>query len=191
MYPLSQEVRCQQDRRRDRFCRVLDKPFIASWGPHFGKSGLSWEDPDRARSSSASAISAASSARTGRSAIAAKGTEITLEKLTGIMIDLQAMGCYNINLVTPTHQMPMILRSLMIARGKGLELPIVYNCGGYDHSTSYGSSTGHRHLHARFQVFRSPGCPQALEGERLPQAARPPSGRCTARWAIWSWMSTV
>jgi putative pyruvate formate lyase activating enzyme len=48
------------------------------------------------------------------------------------MEDLQGMGCHNINLVTPTHQMPMILRSLSLAVERGLTLPIVYNCGGYE-----------------------------------------------------------
>jgi putative pyruvate formate lyase activating enzyme len=49
-----------------------------------------------------------------------------------MMIALQNYGCHNINLVTPTHQVPMILRSLEIARDKGLNVPIVYNCGGYE-----------------------------------------------------------
>jgi len=48
------------------------------------------------------------------------------------MLALQGQGCHNINLVTPTHQVPMILRSLEIARDRGLKVPIVYNCGGYE-----------------------------------------------------------
>ena len=47
-------------------------------------------------------------------------------------LSLQNEGCHNINFVTPTHQMPMLLRSLLIASEKGLRLPIVYNCGGYE-----------------------------------------------------------
>jgi putative pyruvate formate lyase activating enzyme len=61
-----------------------------------------------------------------------EGTEITFEKLADIMLSLQKEGCHNINFVTPTHQMPMILKSLLIASEKGLKLPIVYNCGGYE-----------------------------------------------------------
>ena len=48
------------------------------------------------------------------------------------MLELQGIGCHNINLVTPTHQIPMILRSIETAKGKGLSIPIVYNCGGYE-----------------------------------------------------------
>jgi len=48
------------------------------------------------------------------------------------MLYLQNSGCHNINLVTPTHQIPQILKSLYIAREKGLKIPIVYNSGGYE-----------------------------------------------------------
>lgn len=57
---------------------------------------------------------------------------MSFEALANAMLDLQGMGCHNINLVTPTHQMPMILRSLAIAAVNGLRIPIVYNCGGYE-----------------------------------------------------------
>jgi putative pyruvate formate lyase activating enzyme len=61
-----------------------------------------------------------------------EGSDMSFEKLAEVMLELQGRGCHNINLVTPTHQMPMILRSLLIASGKGLTIPIVYNCGGYE-----------------------------------------------------------
>lgn len=48
------------------------------------------------------------------------------------MLQLQQRGCHNINLVTPTHFTPQIVDALILAVEKGLELPIVYNCGGYE-----------------------------------------------------------
>jgi len=48
------------------------------------------------------------------------------------MIRLQDIGCHNINLVTPTHVIPQIVDALSIAIEKGLRIPIVYNCGGYE-----------------------------------------------------------
>ena len=48
------------------------------------------------------------------------------------MIQLQQRDCHNINLVTPSHVFPQIIRSIGIAAGQGLHIPIVYNCGGYD-----------------------------------------------------------
>ncbi len=61
-----------------------------------------------------------------------EGSEISFEQLADAMLELQDRGCHNVNLVTPTHQMPMILHSLLIAAAQGLSLPIVYNCGGYE-----------------------------------------------------------
>jgi putative pyruvate formate lyase activating enzyme len=48
------------------------------------------------------------------------------------MLDLQAMKCHNINLVSPTHYLPQILDAIHIAKNKGLNIPIVYNTGGYE-----------------------------------------------------------
>jgi putative pyruvate formate lyase activating enzyme len=42
------------------------------------------------------------------------------------------MGCHNINFVTPTHYAPPIVASLPEAIERGLRLPIVYNCSGYE-----------------------------------------------------------
>jgi putative pyruvate formate lyase activating enzyme len=61
-----------------------------------------------------------------------EGREMTVERLAEVMLELQGTGCHNINLVTPTHQMPMILHALSIAAQQGLAIPIVYNCGGYE-----------------------------------------------------------
>ena len=61
-----------------------------------------------------------------------RGSSVSSDELAGMMIDLQQRGCHNINLVTPTHQVPQILDALVLAAQKGLALPLVYNCGGYE-----------------------------------------------------------
>ena len=48
------------------------------------------------------------------------------------MLHLQELGCHNVNLVTATHVLPWVLRSIREASGKGLFIPIVYNCSGYE-----------------------------------------------------------
>ena len=48
------------------------------------------------------------------------------------MLRLQNMECHNINLVTPTHFTPQLVKAISIAADKGLHLPIVWNCGGYE-----------------------------------------------------------
>jgi len=60
------------------------------------------------------------------------GENVSADDLAKIMIHLQRMGCHNINLVTPTHFVPQILEALIIARARGLNVPLVYNCGGYE-----------------------------------------------------------
>ncbi len=52
--------------------------------------------------------------------------------LAAIMLRLQALGCHNINLVSPSHVAPQILAALLLAAQAGLRLPLVYNTGGYD-----------------------------------------------------------
>jgi len=48
------------------------------------------------------------------------------------MIKLQGDGCHNIEFVTPTPQLPGIMTALFLARNRGLYLPVIYNCGGYE-----------------------------------------------------------
>ena len=125
---------CRVDRTADQkgFCKTGDKPFVSSWGPHFGE-----ERPLVGRFGSGTIFF--SSCNLGclfcqnySISHLGEGVEISFEKLAEIMLTLQQGGCHNINFVTPTHQMPMILRSVQIASEKGLNIPIVYNCGGYE-----------------------------------------------------------
>lgn len=61
-----------------------------------------------------------------------EGKEVTKEEFAGYMIYLQRLGCHNINFVTPTHYTPQIISALPKAIEMGLELPLVWNCGGYE-----------------------------------------------------------
>ena len=60
------------------------------------------------------------------------GRLVSHEDLARMMIELQRRGCHNINLVTPTHVNPHIIKALRIAVAAGLRLPLVYNTGAYD-----------------------------------------------------------
>jgi putative pyruvate formate lyase activating enzyme len=60
------------------------------------------------------------------------GEMMTEEQLAESMLWLSRIGCHNINLVTPTHYTPHLVKSIAIAARKGLRLPIVYNCSGYE-----------------------------------------------------------
>ena len=61
-----------------------------------------------------------------------QGREVEPEELAVMMLELQERGCHNINLVSPSHVVPQILASVLIAAQAGLRLPLVYNTGGYD-----------------------------------------------------------
>lgn len=61
-----------------------------------------------------------------------QGREVEFEELAQFMLELQEMDCHNINLVTPTHILPQILKSLKIAISGGLRIPLVYNTSGYE-----------------------------------------------------------
>lgn len=60
------------------------------------------------------------------------GKEISIERLAEIFLELQEQGAHNINLVTPTHFTYQIIEAIQKARGKGLKIPTVYNCSGYE-----------------------------------------------------------
>ena len=60
------------------------------------------------------------------------GRYVSEEELAEIFLSLQAEGAHNINLVTPTHFSKWIKRSVLLAKERGLNIPIVYNCGGYE-----------------------------------------------------------
>ena len=114
------------------FCKVTDKPVVSSFGPHFG------EEPVLVGFGGSGTIFFAGCnlgcvfCQNYRISHLMEGEYITTEELADIMLYLQDRGCHNINLVTPTHQVTPIFEAVDIAKGKGLTVPIVYNCGGYE-----------------------------------------------------------
>jgi putative pyruvate formate lyase activating enzyme len=61
-----------------------------------------------------------------------EGREVSDDELAEIMLGLQAIGCHNINFVTPSHVVAQVLSAVEIAAERGLRLPLVWNSGGYD-----------------------------------------------------------
>lgn len=60
------------------------------------------------------------------------GINISVERLSELMLELQKKKASNINLVTPTHFVPSIIEAIKLARKKDLSIPIVYNTSGYE-----------------------------------------------------------
>lgn len=113
-------------------CRTDARCKVASWNLH------RWEEPAISGTRGSGAIffsGCTSRCRFCQSfpiSQLLQGIEVSLERLAGMMIELQQKGAHNINLVTPTHFMPHILAALPHAIQAGLRLPIVYNTGGYE-----------------------------------------------------------
>lgn len=61
-----------------------------------------------------------------------KGKEILVEELADIFLNLQKEGVHNINLVTPTIYALQIKEALILAKKKGLSIPVIYNSSGYE-----------------------------------------------------------
>jgi putative pyruvate formate lyase activating enzyme len=113
-------------------CNSTDEVIISSYGPHFG------EEPELVGLYGSGTIFFTNC---NLSCIYCQnydisqlgiGKRVSIEELSDIMISLQRRGCHNINFVTPTHFVPQIVQALIIAIEKGLEIPLVYNCGGYE-----------------------------------------------------------
>jgi putative pyruvate formate lyase activating enzyme len=63
---------------------------------------------------------------------AGAGSWVTVEHLSAMFLSLQRRGCHNLNIVTPTHFVAHLLQALVVAVEHGFDLPVVYNCGGYE-----------------------------------------------------------
>ena len=63
---------------------------------------------------------------------AQRTNEVSVERLAGMLLELQANGCHNIGFVSPTHYAPQMAKAVLLAARDGLRLPIVYNTNAYD-----------------------------------------------------------
>ncbi len=114
-------------------CRTGALARVASYGPHFGE-----ESPLVGTNGSGTIFLAGCNLgccfcqnfdiSQGDEA----GQDVNDRELGAIMLELQAMGCHNINLVTPSHVVPQILAALIPALEGGLDIPLVFNCSGYE-----------------------------------------------------------
>ncbi len=64
------------------------------------------------------------------------GVEATADEIAELMLELQDMGCHNINFVTPEHVAPQVVEAIAAAVPRGLRVPIVYNTSAYDSISS-------------------------------------------------------
>lgn len=114
------------------FCRTGRKAKVASYNAHFGE-----ESPLVGRNGSGTIFFSSCNLLCGFCqnydiSHRAEGVEVDAKQLAAMMTALAERGCHNINFVTPSHVVPQILEALVPAVEQGLNVPLVYNCGGYD-----------------------------------------------------------
>jgi len=113
-------------------CKTGSRARVASYGPHFGE-----EAPLVGRFGSGTIFFTYCNllcvfCQNYDISHDEAGEEVSPHELAQIMLGLQRGGCHNINFVTPTHVVPYILEALPFAIEQGLNIPLVYNSGGYD-----------------------------------------------------------
>jgi putative pyruvate formate lyase activating enzyme len=126
--------RCGVNRLKDEkgYCRSGKELSVSSYGPHFGE-----EDPLVGDNGSGTIFLTNCNllcvyCQNYDISHEGYGKYVSEEKVSDFIIDLQKRGCHNINFVTPTHFASQLLKSIDYAIPKGLQLPIVWNCGGYE-----------------------------------------------------------
>jgi len=126
--------RCKVNRLENEkgICKVGRLPMVSSYNPHFGE-----ESPLVGTQGSGTIFLTSCNlgcifCQNYDISHLGEGYEISIERFAKMMIELQNIGCHNINFVTPTHVVPQILEALPIAVEMGLKIPLVYNTGGYD-----------------------------------------------------------
>ena len=166
---------CKVDRRADvaGLCAIGRHAVVASYFPHFGE-----EDCLRGRRGSGTIFFSGCNLRcvfcqNHDISWAVRGETVTAERLAGMMLELQAMGCHNINWVTPEHVAPQILEALPLAFARGLELPIVYNTSAYDSLDSLRLMEGIVDVYMPdFKLWTSEAARRYLKRADYPDVAR-------------------
>ena len=101
------------------------------------------------------------------------GYEVEPAVLAQIMLELQAAGCHNINLVTPSHVVPQILEALPVAVEAGLRLPLVYNTSAYDSVRTLRLLDGVVDIYMPdFKIWEAAAAGRYLTAEDYPETAR-------------------
>ncbi|NUB91332.1 radical SAM protein [Haloterrigena sp. SYSU A558-1] len=125
---------CAVDRTdgQEGTCRVDDTAYVSTHFPHFGE-----EDCLKGRNGSGTIFLANCNMKcvfcqNFETSHEAAGDPATAEEIAEMALELESRGCHNVNFVSPTHHSPHLVEAVKIAKERGLDLPIVWNCGGYE-----------------------------------------------------------
>jgi putative pyruvate formate lyase activating enzyme len=114
------------------YCGIGAEPLVSSIGPHFGEESVLVGAGGSGTIFFAGCNLGCVFCQNYEISHHKDGCEMGITDLAGAMLNLQKLGCVNVNLVTPSHVSAACAAAIELARADGLKLPIVYNCGGYD-----------------------------------------------------------
>jgi len=125
---------CHKDRMKGElgYCRVSSDLMIARAALHM------WEEPCISGEQGSGTVFFSGCSlqcvycQNHQIACGEVGKIVSIERLSEIFLELQSKKAHNINLVTPTHYIPQIVKGIEMARTRGLTIPIVYNGSGYE-----------------------------------------------------------
>ena len=95
------------------------------------------------------------------------------QEIAAMMMELQSLGCHNINFVTPEHVVPQVIEAVAVAVELGLSLPIVYNTSAYDSLESIALMSGIVDIYMPdFKYWSAESSKQYVKATDYPDAAR-------------------
>jgi putative pyruvate formate lyase activating enzyme len=114
------------------FCQTERRAMVSSAGPHFGEESPLVGSHGSGTIFFSSCNLLCSFCQNYDISHLREGAEVEPGTIASAMLQLARGGCHNINFVTPSHVVPQILEALVPAVEGGLDVPLVYNTGGYD-----------------------------------------------------------
>ncbi len=170
---------CGVDRLRGKWaaCKTGRHAVVGSWFPHFGEedclrgwngSGTIFFSHCNLRCVFCQNYDISQAVKPGT---ASPGS--TAEEIAGMMLQLQGMGCHNINFVTPEHVVPQVIEAVAVAAEQGLNVPIVYNTSAYDALESIAFMNGIVDVYMPdFKYWSPEASAKYLRAADYPDAAR-------------------
>ncbi len=114
------------------FCGAGLRPWVASVGPHYGEERVLVGSGGSGTVFFSGCVLRCVFCQNHDISQEGAGEEVSPDELARGLLALQRLGCHSINFVTPTHQAPQLVETLTLARDRGLSIPVVWNCGGYE-----------------------------------------------------------